>query len=132
MIGTRAVSKSVINSYPDADIQIGIVWIKMNNKDTFQAAQNISDKFNDPRVTQFYDPSQRSGKVLASALPVKAEVAWDIYLFYAAGAAWHENPPAPAVWMHQLSETWLDRKHYRSGDDLIRELSGAMEKFFVP
>ena len=132
MRGARAVQETIINKYSKAEISISLVWIKMLPEDSREKAKLEARNFSDPRIHCFYDPNKRSGTAIADSLGYEDRVAWDIYLFYAAGAAWHENPPAPAVWMHQLSETWLDRKHYRSGDDLIRELSGAMEKFFVP
>lgn len=118
---------SVIQSYPDVDMQIGIVWIKMNDKDTFQAAQNISDKFNDHRVTQFYDPFQKSGRILAKNLPINAEVAWDIYLFYEKNKLWDDHLSEPIDWMHQMSDTDSDSKHLRCGDDLIKSLHESME-----
>lgn len=88
--------------------------------------------FRDPRVHHFYDPHKRSGAAIADSLGYKDRVAWDIYLFYTAGAEWSETPPAPTAWTHQLSETWIDRGHYHKGDDLVRELSRTMEKFFTP
>jgi hypothetical protein len=120
------VSKSVIQSYPNADIQIGIVWIKMNVKDTRQAAQDISEKFTDPRITQFYDPNQKSGKIFAKNLPVKADIAWDIYLFYKKNKVWDNNLSEPFDWMHQMGDTDSDSKHLRCGDDLVNGLYDSM------
>ena len=100
-------------------------------EDSKEKAKLEAGNFSDPRLHHFYDPNKRSGTAVADSLGYKDRVAWDIYLFYTAGAVWIENPPAPKEWMHQLSETWIDRKHYHSGDDLVRELSGAMGKFFV-
>ena len=88
----------------------------------------LRPQFKDPRIHHFYDPNKRSGAAIADCLGYMDRVAWDIYLFYTAGATWIETPPAPAAWMHQLSETWLDREHYHKGDDLIRELSLAMQR----
>ena len=78
--------------------------------------------FNDPRVRQFWDPDQLSGKVVAETLGYKGRVAWDIYLFYAPGEEWIQHPPHPADWMHQISEDWADRNHFFSGDDLMYKL----------
>jgi hypothetical protein len=110
-------------------MQIGIVWIKMNDKDTFQAAKDISDKFNDPRVTQFYDPLQRSGKIFSKNLPIKAEVAWDIYLFYGKNKVLDNNLSEPINWMHQMSDTDSDSKYLRCGDDLVKGLYDSMNAF---
>ena len=110
-------------------MQIGIVWIKMNDKDTSQAAKDISEKFNDPRVTQFYDPHQWSGKVFSKSLPIKAEVAWDIYLFYEKNLVWSDNLSEPIYWMHQMSDTDSDSKYLRCGDDLVKGLYDSMNAF---
>ena len=78
--------------------------------------------FNDPRVRQFWDPDQHSGKAIADGLGYKGRVAWDIYLFYTPESKWIEHPPKPAGWMHQISEDWVDRNHFFTGDDLRRKL----------
>ena len=98
----------------------------MNDKDTLQAAQHISDNFDDPRVTQFYDPFQQSGKVLAQHLPINAKVAWDIYLFYEKKKTWDDDLSRPFDWMHQMSDTDSDSKHHQCGDDLVKGLYDAM------
>ena len=78
--------------------------------------------FDDPRVHQFWDPDQHSGKAIAEALGFKGRVAWDIYLFYTPGGEWIEHPPRPAGWMHQISEAWADRKYFYTGDDLVHKM----------
>jgi hypothetical protein len=52
-------------------------------------------------------------------------VAWDIYLFYEAGSRWIDGPPAPAHFAHQLPG---ESAHFRTGDDLVRELREAMKR----
>ena len=84
--------------------------------------------FNDPRVRQFWDPDQRSGKAIAESLGYNGKVAWDIYLFYQPGSQWIEAPPAPVYWMHQISENWASRNHFHTGDDLLKELYTATQK----
>ena len=64
-----------------------------------------------------------------SSLPFKGiEVAWDIYLFYEAGVEWVKTPPQPAYWMHQLTDSWADREHYHTGDNLVDEHFMAMKR----
>jgi len=96
--------------------------------DSEATAKEKSVIFKDPRVRQFYDPDQRSGKAVAESLGYDGRVAWDIYLFYAVGGKWIQDPPVPNYWMHQISETWADRKHFHTGDDLARGLSSAAKK----
>ena len=80
-MGPRVVLRSIIESFPDAEISIAIVWINKLAADSREAA----GMFNDPRVGQFYDPQQLSGKAVADSLGWQGRTAWDIYLFYAAG-----------------------------------------------
>ncbi len=125
-MGTRAVQQSLIQSFPDIDIWIGIVWIKMNSKDTLAPALEAAQKFNDPRVEQFYDPLQKSGSLLADQLPIKAGIAWDIYLFYEKEKLWETRLPDPVDWMHQMSDSDPDSSNLRCGDDLAKSLYDAM------
>jgi hypothetical protein len=126
--GARAVQESIIKKDSKAEISISLVWIKMLPEDSKEKARVEAGNFTEPRIHHFYDPNKRSGTAIADSLGYEDRVAWDIYLFYTAGAAWTDIPPAPTAWMHQLSETWLDREHYHSGDDLVRELSLAMQR----
>ena len=50
------------------------------------AAQSIQDR----RVRHFYDPKRQVGKVLAQSLGEPDQIAWDMYLFYAAGSEWEK------------------------------------------
>ena len=90
--------------------------------DSATTAKEKACRFNDPRVSQFWDPDQHSGKAIAESLGYKGRVAWDIYLFYAPGGKWLQHPPEPAGWMHQITEGWADRKHFFTGDDLGKKL----------
>lgn len=62
--GARAVQKSVLKAFPDADICVGIVWIKMNAKDDMTAAKKALQDFKDERIIHFYDSQQSSGKLI--------------------------------------------------------------------
>ena len=130
-MGARAVLKSIVESFPDADIRIAIVWINKLAADSRKAAEKSAGTFNDPRVCQFYDPQQQSGQAVADSLGWQGRIAWDIYLFYTAGSRWNETPPAPVDWMHQLTDPWADPDRLRTGDDLVRELEGSMKTLMV-
>jgi hypothetical protein len=130
-VGTRAVLKSVIEFSPDADIRIAIVWINKLPADSRKAAEKTARTFNDPRICQFYDPQQLSGRAVADSLGWQGRVAWDIYLFYTAGSQWNETLPLPFDWMHQLTDPWADSDRLRMGDDLVLEL-GLSIKRLIP
>ena len=120
--------KSIIESFPNADIRVAVIWINKLPADSRKAAEKSADTFNDPRICQFYDPKQRSGQAVANSLGWQGRVAWDIYLFYTAGSKWNETPPAPVDWMHQLTDPWANPDRLRTGDDLVNELFATMEK----
>jgi len=90
--------------------------------DTEITAKEKAVIFNDARIRQFWDPHQLSGKAIAEALGYKGRVAWDVYLFYTPESKWVEHPPAPAGWMHQISQGWADQNHFFTGDDLVKKL----------
>jgi hypothetical protein len=94
-------------------------------EDTKAHAERSARLIDDPLVRHFHDPTKRSGEAIAASLGWKDQVAWDIYLFYEAGSRWIDGPPAPADFMHQLP--W-DPVHFRTGDDLVRELHQAMKR----
>ena len=91
-------------------------------------ARKSASIFDDPRVLQFYDPHRRSGKAVAESIGWEGQVAWDIYLFYAAKGQWVEDPPNPTAWMHQLRESWADPAHFYTGEDLVRELFKTLKE----
>ena len=128
MQGARAVQASIINKFPNADICISIVWIKKLSGDSELTAKKAAAMFKDHRVAHFYDSKKNSGKAIADRLGWTGQVAWDIYLFYEAGAEWANITPQPAYWMHQLKDSWPAKEHFHTGDGLVKELRNAMTK----
>lgn len=96
--------------------------------DSEERAERAAQKFTDARVAQFYDPEKRTGQKIAASIGWDHKVAWDIYLFYAAGSVWDQKPPHPTAWMHQLKEDWADQDHFHTDDDLAAELKVTMMK----
>ena len=96
--------------------------------DSEASAKKSASMFNDPRVSHFYDSDKHLGKAIAICLGWTGKVAWDIYLFYEAGVEWDKTPPQPSYWMHQLADSWADREHYHTGDDLVNELFMTMKR----
>ncbi len=128
VFGAKAVKASVLDAYPDADIQMSIVWIDMLGSDNEGAALKSSAIFRDePRVRQFYDPNQRTGRAFARGLLNKGGgVAWDIYLYYDKDALWQDKLPGPVEWYHQLSGgRRADASRFRPGDKLTAALKEA-------
>lgn len=131
MAGAGAAHEAILNCYPDAPIDVFIVWIRMLESDNQAAAERAARIFDDRRATQFYDGHQRVGSALADGL-INEGLAWDIYLLYRPGARWNAGPPKPAYWSHQLgTKGGLD--HYRTGVSLAQGLYEAVaDNGFTP
>jgi hypothetical protein len=117
------VQTSIIEGFPHADISVSVVWIDMLPEDTEGSAEGSAHVVDDPRVRHFHDPAKRSGRAIAASLGWDDYVAWDIYLFYEEGGKWLDVLPPPAYFAHQLPR---DSAHFRTGDDLLRELHEAV------
>ncbi len=130
MHGARAVQKSVLKDFPDADISVSIVWIQMPGfNDNEKTARKIAGTIEDKRVKHFYDPfpAHLAGKTFGKGL-TKRGPAWDIYFFYDKGQEWTDGPPKPAEWMHQLGGAGADASKFHSGTDLVDQLHETMHK----
>jgi hypothetical protein len=119
----------ILDGFPDAEISVSIVWIPMLEGDTEAVARERAVAFaNDPRGRQFYDAEKRLGRHVAQLLAGGADaVAWDAYLFFAAGSKWRQSLPRPAAWTHQLTTSnWAAARNYQAGEALEEELRRAM------
>jgi hypothetical protein len=116
--------------FPDAELDIMVVWIALKESDTLEAARKTVGKFTDARVKQFYDPQQRSGKAIADRLGYDGKTVWDFYLFYSPGSEWADVTPGPEVYMHQLRNSWADQDRLFEKDGLRMELTRTMKALF--
>ena len=129
--GARAVQENIFKKYPNAEISGSIVWIPILQKDSFESAVNSAKVLYDDRIKHFYDTNRTVGKFIADSVRWTGQVAWDIYLFYKPKKKWIEAPPKPDHWMHQLKDDWATKNRYRTGNDLMNELSASMRKLLA-
>ena len=110
-----------------------IVWVAVKNAQTpNELAANAAREA--PRYSGALNYLDRSGEATrAFAVPLKLEPrlgiqlpAWDVYLAYSGDARWMQTPPAPAYWMHQLSNAPAALR--LDGDKLRSEI----EKLLTP
>jgi hypothetical protein len=126
------VQKTFIDRFPQAEIKLLIVWLKMYAADSLGAVSKGSRLFqNDPRVTQFYDPKKLSGVEIATGLGAQAgEIAWDVYLFYDGQSEWGDLLPHPVDWVHQLrGSSWAEPGRLFQGEQLTLKLQEIMENY---
>jgi hypothetical protein len=125
------VQKTILESYPDEDLRLFIVWIRIQEIDSIEAAEKASTIFGtDPRVLHFYDSGQFVGRAIAEGFGGDSgEVAWDVYIFYDGEDKWEDRLPVPIDWCHQApSDRWADPERLRIGDELTKELAMIVEK----
>ena len=120
--------ENVFKRFPDADISASIVWIPILDNDSLEATAPSVKFLSDTRIEHFYDQDQIVGKEIANTVGWDGHIAWDIYLFYGPHVDWKNMPPKPTYCMHQLTDSWADREHYHTGDDLVNELLMTMQK----
>ena len=84
------------------------VWVPILMTDAERAVPNATKRLSDRRVAHFWDGQGALVEAYKTILPTKnAETgeyikAWDVYLLFAPGIEWKDQPPKPSVWMHQL------------------------------
>jgi copper chaperone len=98
------VLKTVFGNTDSADLKAFLVWLPMEAGDDPPAARRQAATFQDPRLTEGWDPDREMGDLFARTLALRG-AAWDVYLVYDRGVRWEgDEPPAPSFWMHQLEE----------------------------
>jgi len=106
--GAMSAAHTVL-SPPRADaFRLYILWLPVLEADTIQAAERVRERLpGDDRMGHFWDHDLGLSRAYYRVLqlgqyPRRPRLAWDLFLLYDAGSVWHEDPPVPALWMHQL------------------------------
>jgi copper chaperone CopZ len=100
----HSVLKTVFSKTGSADLKAFLVWLPMEPGDDPPAARRQATTFQDPRLTEGWDPDRKMGDLFARTLALRG-AAWDVYLVYDRGVRWEgSEPPPPSFWMHQLEE----------------------------
>lgn len=120
------MQEAIIEGFPQADVAVSLVWIRMLPLDNKATARYRALSLRDARIRHFYDPHKRVGKAVAQTYGAVGKVAWDMYMFFPAGVEWESLPPMPAVYAHQLTADWIDTTRCFRGDELIKELIRLM------
>lgn len=116
----------ILKRVRDHRLRAYIVWLPIFGGDFKGEARKLSASFRDQRVSYFLDPESLSGNLWERILKTHREIAWDVYLLYAAGARWEAEPPPPHFWMHQLTGVTnaprLDEAEFKAKlEDMLNE-----------
>ena len=130
LAGANSVQKAVIEKMKDKNISVIIVWTNMLKADDQRSAFKAASLFKDPNVTQFFDPENKLGDLVAQRLNPKGTKAWDIYMFFDQEAEWGKTLARPFEYAHQLSSSvhpWVDGSKYFCGANLTKKLTEITE-----
>lgn len=121
LAGLETVRRELLSG--ENDLAVLVVWMEALPYDiTRNPARRVEILDADPRVVQFYDSKQLTGRQIADLLAWPGDgLAWDVYLFFPAGVQWDESAPQPAAWFHQRHDA--DPAHFRTGPDLAQSLT---------
>jgi len=123
------VREWILEAFPDADIQVSVIWIEMLPTDDIEAARRMASEMTDPRVRHYFDPRKThlAGRAFArGVIHEDRGPAWDVYLFYDQEAEWDGGPPAPAEWCHQLGGGQRADPSRFAGGAVAERLHGTM------
>jgi hypothetical protein len=88
-------------------LKVYVVWVpvlsRMSPEGLTGAARASAQRLTDVRIRHYRDDEALLADRFAPTLGLPEDVpAWDVFLLFAPGTRWDEEPPAPAFWMHQL------------------------------
>ena len=119
------MQQKIIEDFPVEDLEVEIVWLDILAMDGPKAVSRASGLIApDPRVREYHDPEQRSGRAVSASLGWE-DVAWDIYLFYEPGVEWNDTLPEPRFFYHQLMSQARDG-HFAIRQDLVDGLAESL------
>ena len=95
--------QAVLRPVPSAELRVYAVWVPVMGEDGEATARRAAERFTDPRLRHYWDPSGEIGRAFgralrlpgARALGEKSGFAYDVYLVYPATTRWLDTPPRP-------------------------------------
>jgi hypothetical protein len=121
------VQQQILEAIDDEQLRVYVVWTPVLREDNREAAVMAKASVTDPRAVHFWDTDKSLGNSLGKivTLPRGRTLAWDVYFVFDADAQWYDEPPQPAVWMHQLGvdERTLDGDRLRQSVTKLLEMA---------
>lgn len=81
---------NILEKHPSSQVRVYVVWLDVLAGDS----RALVDRrvLNDPRVSNFYDPTRLVGTWFADRSNGRAGIAWDAYFLYGRDATWASEP----------------------------------------
>lgn len=93
--------KYLLQQLESDELAVFTVWGPMLGEEVRADADAATVALPDPRVEHFWTGEHTLAEALAGPLGLApGELAWDVYLVYAPGTRWGDEPPVPDTVMH--------------------------------
>ena len=94
---------AVLAPVSDPSVRAHVVWVPILKTDQGPPDQETRSLVPDERAAHYWDADAMLPPLFAGILGLPPGCpAWDVYLAYAPGARWENDPPPPLFWHHQL------------------------------
>lgn len=95
------VQRYVFDQVEDPRLHGFLLWGPMLDNEERADAVRATRFLDDPRTTHFWTDDDRLAEAFSGVLGLpEEEPAWDVYLLYAPGQTWDDQPPEPRLTMH--------------------------------
>jgi hypothetical protein len=91
--------QEILNRYPEAKIDVLVLWAPLLRNDTRQTAQRAAAYLQDQRVQHYWDLWRFASRVYSEQLGLPIKDAWDLFAFYKPHLTWRSSAPTPTFWM---------------------------------
>jgi hypothetical protein len=117
--------QQVLKRYPDANIDVSVIWAPYSDADTEKIALRAARYLPDIRATHYWDLWRFVSRSYSPVVRTLEEKTWGMFFFYQPGVVWSDAPPEPWEWLQvkrlvvgtEYSKTLLDMR--------VRELTGS-------
>jgi hypothetical protein len=96
--------EEILSRYPQARIQVFVLWAPYMQTDNRPQAQRASAYMTDRRARHFWDLWRFGTRSYSEQMNIPPRYAWDMLAFYEPHLVWRDSPPEPTFWMHALSD----------------------------
>ena len=91
--------QEILSRYPEARVQVFILWAPFLAQDRLNLAQRASAYISDRRVRHFWDLWRFGSRTYSKQLNLPVTDAWDMFALYKPHLVWRDSIPAPTIWM---------------------------------
>ena len=121
------VQQQVLDTVDAKNVRVYAIWEPILRNDNHDSALQAPKLIPDARATHYWIDGHAVGELFQSAIRLKSEPAWDVYLVYAAGVVWGDDVPVPDYFQHQLGGR-LPKELRLDGEALAQRIQAMLDE----